>query len=174
MTLAKHLGGGVPISAVITSAVIEDTVVSQGFVYGHSNNSDPLQALAAIAAIELIEEESLIDRAVQIGARLRHILDELRSRHELIGDVRGRGLLHGIELVEARETRKPARDAGAFIESFCLDNGLMVSLRGGDLGRNAGNIIRMVPPFTTTDEELGLAGEILDAGLTQARNLPAA
>jgi 2,2-dialkylglycine decarboxylase (pyruvate) len=159
---------------VITSAVIEETVVSQGFVYGHSNNSDPLQALAAIAAIELIEEDGLIDRAVHIGTRLRHILEGLQSRHELIGDVRGRGLLHGIELVADRESKEPARRAGAFLEDFCLDNGLMVSLRGGDLSHHSGNIIRMVPPFTTTDDELELAGRILDAGLTQARSLPAA
>lgn len=174
MTLAKHLGGGVAVSAVITSAQIEETVVNLGFVFGHSNNSDPIQAMAAIAAIDTIEEEGFIERGARIGRIFRAILEQLRDRHELVGDVRGRGLIHGIELVRDRVSREPARRAGAFLEDFCLANGLMVSLRGGDLTNHTGNVIRMVPPMTTTDDELALAGEILDAGLTRAREIEAA
>lgn len=168
MTLAKHFGGGVPISAMVTSREIEETVADLGFVFGHSNSSDPIGALAASAVLDVIDDEDLTARAAHIGHVFRGLLEELRERHELIGDLRGRGLIHGVELVNDRETREPASDIGGIVEDHCLEHGLILSLRGGGMERHQGHILRIVPPFCTTDEELGLAAEVLDDALTEA------
>lgn len=171
-TLAKHFGGGLPISAVITTAEIEETVATAGFVFGHSNNSDPIGALAATAVLEIIEEEDLLGRALHIGKKMRDILSELQSRHAIIGDVRGRGLIHGIELVRDRDTKEPTNVAGSIIEEHCLQNGLILSLRGASLGKHeSGNVLRLVPPFSTSNNDLERAGEILDGALTAAAHV---
>ena len=91
-------------------------------------------------------------------------LRSLQERHECVGDVRGMGLLCGIELVEDRLTRRPALALGAALTSECDARGLSINLvRGGSGG--APNCIRMAPPLTISDDEIDLAAEILDASL---------
>ena len=127
-----------------------------GLVVGHSHSNDPLPCNAAIASIDVILEEALTDVAKRIGAYWRGHLERLAQRHEIVGDVRGRGLLQGVELVRDRETREPAPLAGQQVGRLCLENGLIFSLRRG------GSVLRFVPPFTTTEAQLDLAAEILD------------
>ena len=92
----------------------------------------------------------------RIGSYLRDHLETLRSRYEIIGDIRGRGLLQGIELVTDRNTKEPDRDSGREIARICLENGLIFSARRG------GSVFRFVPPFTTTEDQLDTAAEILE------------
>ena len=119
---------------------------------GHSHSNDPMPCHAAIASIDIILEEMLTDVAQRIGAYWREHLERLASRHEIIGDIRGRGLLQGIELVTDRATREPAYAQGREIGRRCLENGLILSVR-----RN-GSVFRFVPPFTTTEAQMGRGG----------------
>src|ERR671914_831942 len=164
LVLSKTLGGGVPIGAVVTSAAIEERCHELGFVHVTSHVSDPLPAAAAGAVLEIVRSEDLPARAERAGERLAGHLSELAARHEAIGDVRGIGLLHGVELVEDRDSRRPAEALGLALTDECERRGLSINLvRGGTGG--AANCLRMAPPLTVSDDEIDLAAEILDASL---------
>ena len=162
-TISKHFGGGVAISAAITTDEIEEKASETGLVVGHSHSNDPMPCHAAIASIDIILEEMLTDVAQRIGTYWREHLERLASRHEIIGDIRGRGLLQGIELVADRGTREPAYAQGREIGRRCLENGLILSVR------RSGSVFRFVPPFTTTEAQMDEAAEILDAAITGVR-----
>ena len=155
-TISKHFGGGIAISAAITTDEIEEQAVATGLVVAHSHSNDPLTCHAAIASLDIILEENLVDVAQRIGAYWQAHLLRLQERHELIGDVRGRGLLQGIEFVTDRDTREPACAQGQQIGRQLLENGLIVSIR------RQGSVLRFVPPFTTTEAQMDLAADILD------------
>ena len=159
-TISKHFGGGVAISATITTDEIEEKVSASGLVVGHSHSNDPMPCNAAIASIDIILEEMLVDVSQRIGAYWREHLERLAQKHEIIGDIRGRGLLQGIELVNDRLTREPAYQEGRAIGRLCLENGLVLSVR-----RN-GSVFRFVPPFTTTEDQLDQAADILDHAIS--------
>jgi 2,2-dialkylglycine decarboxylase (pyruvate) len=164
LVLSKTLGGGVPIGAVVTSAAIEETCHERGFVHVTSHVSDPLPAAAARAVLDIVRSEDLPARAARAGERLGAHLAELAARHEVVGDVRGMGLLHGVELVEDRDSRRPAEALGLALTEECERRGLSINLvRGGTGG--AANCLRMAPPLTVTDDEIDLAAEILDCSL---------
>src|SRR5262249_3954717 len=110
LTVSKHFGGGLAISAGVTSEAIEAGPLGRGVSYGHPRSHDPLACAAAIAVLDAIEEERLVARGRELGARLRGRLEELRADHPLVGDLRGRGILQGLELV--REDGSPATEAG--------------------------------------------------------------
>ena len=160
-TVSKHFGGGIAISAAVTTDEIEERVSETGLVVGHSHSNDPLPSNAAIASIDIILEEVLVDVAKKIGAYWRAHLEELARRHSIIGDIRGKGLLQGIELVEDRVTKEPAYTAGRAVGRICLENGLILSVR------RQGSVFRFVPPFTTTEEQMDLAADILDHAFRQ-------
>src|SRR6185437_454377 len=113
MTVSKTLGGGVPLAGVITNDEIEATCHRRGFAFYTSHVSDPLPAAVGLAVLDTIEQENLLARSREMGAYLAARLEELQARHEEIGDVRGMGLLRGIELVKDRETREPNHELGA-------------------------------------------------------------
>jgi 2,2-dialkylglycine decarboxylase (pyruvate) len=164
LVLSKTLGGGVPIGAVVTSAAIEAACHERGFVHVTSHVSDPMPASAARAVLDIVREDDLPARAARAGERLGAHLAELAVRHEAVGDVRGMGLLHGVELVEDRDSRRPAETLGLSLTLECERRGLSINLvRGGTGG--AANCLRMAPPLTVTDDEIDLAAEILDASL---------
>ncbi len=162
MTISKHFGGGIEISAVITTPEVEEVVAERGLVIGHSHTNDPLPCNAAIATLDVIVGDNLPQRAQTVGKYWRSKLEDLAARHEIIGDIRGRGLIQGIELVKDRETKVPHFDAGRAISRHCLAGGLLFSVR-----RN-GSVIRFVPPFYSSYEELDRAAEILDRGIKAA------
>jgi 2,2-dialkylglycine decarboxylase (pyruvate) len=162
MTLSKHLGGGIEISAIVTTPEIEAAVAERGLVIGHSHTNDPLACHAALASLDVIVEDHLPERAAEVGKYWRGHLDHLAGRHELIGDVRGRGLIQGIELVRDRERREPHQAAGKAIARHALGRGLLFSVRRG------GSVLRFVPPFYSTRAELDRAASILDASIADA------
>ena len=135
LVLSKTLGGGIPIGATVTSATIEQECHARGFMHVTSHVSDPLPAAAARAVLDVVRTEDLPTRAARQGERLMGHLRELQSRHEVIGDVRGMGLLCGIELVEDRESRRPAPALGGALTEGCDERGLSINLvRGGSGG----------------------------------------
>ena len=155
VTLAKHFGGGVCISAVITSAEIEERVTADEFIVTHSHSNDPLACAAGIASLDVVEQDRVPEKARKLGGYLKAKLQGLAERFELIGDVRGRGLLQGIELVHSRETKEPATDAGPRIAAHALREGLIFSVR------REGSVLRFVPPATTTEAQIDHAMEIV-------------
>jgi 2,2-dialkylglycine decarboxylase (pyruvate) len=163
LTISKHFGGGITISAVVTSAEIEAVVAARHFVFMHSHTSDPLACGAGLASLELILEEKLWERAAQLGAYWRGHLQRLAERYELIGDVRGRGLIQGLELVWDRGRKTAAFEAGLQIAQTCLQKGLLCSVRRG------GSVLRFVPPFTTTTSQFDQAAEILEQAIQGVR-----
>jgi 2,2-dialkylglycine decarboxylase (pyruvate) len=164
LVLSKTLGGGVPISAVITSSEIERECYARGFTHITSHVSDPLPAAAALAVMDVVEDEQLAERARARGRYLLDRLGDLQDRHEQIGDVRGLGLLCGLELVESRETRQPADALGLALTDECQRRGLSINLvRGGTAGQ--ASCLRMAPPLTVSEDEIDLAVTIIDDAL---------
>jgi 2,2-dialkylglycine decarboxylase (pyruvate) len=162
VAVSKTLGGGVPLAATITTAAIEETAVERGFLHITSHVSDPLPAAAGLAVLDVIEEEDLVGLARDRGAHLDARLRELQAEHEQIGEVRGRGLLAGLELVTDRDTREPANELGTAVTSECLRCGLSMNIVR--TGENA-NCFRMAPPLSVTEDEIDLAVDILDSAL---------
>jgi len=164
LSVSKTLGGGIPIAATLTSSEIESDCYSKGFMHVTSHVSDPLPAAAGLAVIDVIEEEGLVDQARQRGNYLLARLHELQQRHEQVGDVRGKGLLVGIELVEDRISKKPADALGVAVGDECLRRGLSMNIvrsTGGML-----NCFRMAPPLSITESEIDTAIAIIDEALT--------
>jgi 2,2-dialkylglycine decarboxylase (pyruvate) len=169
LILSKTLGGGIPISAVVTTPEIEERCFELGFIHVTSHVSDPLPAEAARAVLDVVLEEDLPTAARQRGDRLMAGLRELQSRHESIGDVRGMGLLVGVELVEDRDTREPADTVGRALTEECLRCGLSMNLVRGHTAGSA-NCLRMAPPLTVSDDEVDLAVTVIDEALTRVTN----
>ncbi len=161
LTLAKHFGGGITLSAVSTSAEIEEQVVEDEFIVTHSHSNDPLACAAGRATLDVLEGEGLANVARRLSARLKSKLQALGERFEIIGDVRGRGLLLGIELVRDRETKEPATTEGRAIAQRCLEHGLIFSLR------REGSVLRFVPPASTTDDQIEEAAAILEEAIAE-------
>lgn len=162
LTLSKTLGAGLPLAAVLTGAEVEERAHERGFLFYTTHVSDPLPAAVGLAVLDVLARERLVDRAGQAGDRLRRGLLELQQRHECIGDVRGRGLLLGVEIVADRESRKPAPETGAAISRRCFELGLsmnIVQLPG------MGGVFRIAPPLTVSDAELDLGVQLLDQAI---------
>jgi 2,2-dialkylglycine decarboxylase (pyruvate) len=160
--VSKTLGGGVPLAATVTSPAIEEDCAAKGFLHVTSHVSDPLPAAAGLAVLDVIEEDGLVERARARGDYLLARLRELEERHEQVGDVRGRGLLAGVELVADRTTREPADELGAAVTAECLRRGLSMNIvRAG----SSANCFRIAPPLSVTEDEIDLAVEILDASI---------
>jgi 2,2-dialkylglycine decarboxylase (pyruvate) len=165
LAVSKTLGGGVPVAATITSTAIEEDCVAKGFLHVTSHVSDPLPSAAGLAVIDVIEREGLVERARDRGEHLLARLRELQDSHEQIGDVRGRGLLVGLELVEDRDDKAPADALGAAVTDECLQRGLSMNIvRSGEQA----NCFRIAPPLSVTPEEIDLAVAILDEALRSA------
>jgi 2,2-dialkylglycine decarboxylase (pyruvate) len=159
VTVAKHFGGGVGISAVTTTAEIEEKVVASGYAATHSHSNDPLICAAGVASLDVVEGEDVPAKARAIGALVRERLEALGQRYELIGDIRGRGQLQGVELVRDRNGKQPATEEGKRIGKQCFEQGLIFSLR-----RN-GSVLRFVPPASTTPGQIDRAMDILGDAL---------
>ena len=176
MTVSKTLGGGIPLAAMITTDAIEERCNQRGFAFYTSHVSDPLPATVGLAVLETIESEKLLQRAREMGEYLESALLDLQSRHEEIGDVRGMGLLRGVELVKDRETREPHHELGALTTDRCLQLGLSMNIRRRP---ERGSVWRIAPPLTVRREDIDIAMGIFDQALREmkdqlARPAPAA
>ena len=165
MSVSKTLGGGLPVAATITTEEIEESIHTKGFTFYTSHVSDPLSARVALAVLTTIRQENLIEQARKQGAYLRSALEELQSRHEAIGDVRGAGLLLGVELVKDRTTREPHHELGALTTTRCFELGLSMNIRRRT---ERGSVWRIAPPLTVSTDEIDKAVSILDQALTES------
>ncbi len=171
VTVSKTLGGGLPLAATVISAELEERIVERGFVHVTSHVSDPLPSAVGLAVLDVVIEEDLPARAATMGARLKAGLEQLAERHDIVGEVRGRGLLLGVELVTDRATREPAEDLGGRATDGCLARGLSMNIV-----RHVGasSVWRIAPPLTVTEDEIDLALSIMDDSLAAVVGRPAA
>ncbi len=153
---AKGIAGGLPLSAVTARAEIMDSshVGGLGGTYG----GNPIACAAALAAIETIKEEKLVDRAAHIGKILFESLNALKAQYPIIGDVRGRGAMVAIELVKPG-SKDPNPEAMAKVIKYCQSKGVLILTAG-----TYGNVIRFLPPLVITDELLKDALSVLAEG----------
>ena len=163
LTLSKTLGAGLPLAAMLTTAEIEDEAAARGFLFYTTHASDPLPAAVGLKVIEVILRDRLTERAAELGNRLRAGLQVLQQRYDCVGDVRGRGLLLGLDLVKDRRTRAPDPDLAQRVARECLDLGMMTSVVRGGFG-----IFRIAPPITIEPAEIDLGLEIFDRALARA------
>jgi len=156
LTLSKTLGAGLPLAAVVTTAEIEQTAYERGYLFYTTHVSDPLPAAVGAKVIEIILRDRLVERAAVAGRWLADGLRGLMATQECVGDVRGRGLLLGMEIVTDRDTMAPDHERGARITARCLELGLSMNIvqRAG-----MGGVFRIAPPLTISDDDLerGLA-----------------
>jgi 4-aminobutyrate aminotransferase len=157
--LGKALGGAaVPIAAVIARPGLD---IAGQVAFGHyTHEKNPLSCRAALTTIEIIEDEGLVENARVVGAHALERLREMKARHSLIGDVRGLGLLLGIDLVDDRETRAPALDAGESVLYRAFAAGLNFKLA-------MGNVLTLTPPLTITRAEIDAGLDILERCLAE-------
>ena len=170
LTVSKTLGGGIPLAGVITNDAIEESCHRRGFAFYTSHVSDPLPATVGLAVLQTIEQERLLMRSREMGDYLVARLRELQARHAEIGDVRGMGLLRGIELVKDRETREPHHALGALTTERCLQLGLSMNIRRRP---ERGSVWRIAPPLTVKREDIDLAMTIFDQALTEMKGVVA-
>ena len=162
LTLSKTLGAGLPLAATVTSAAIEADCHDKGFLYYTSHVSDPLPAEVGLAVLDVLARERLAERAAELGAHLRSGLEALQQRFECIGDIRGRGLLLGVEIVAERTRKAPAPELGGRISRRCLELGLSMNIV--QLPGLAG-VFRIAPPLTVSRDELDQGLAILEEAL---------
>ncbi|HZO12292.1 MAG TPA: aminotransferase class III-fold pyridoxal phosphate-dependent enzyme, partial [Polyangiaceae bacterium] len=160
LVLGKALGGGImPIAAVIARA---DLDVAGDLALGHyTHEKNPVAARAALETLAIIEDEALCENAARVGARALARLEEMRARHPMIGDVRGLGLVIGIELVRDRDTKEPAVEAAEAAVYAALERGLSFKT-------TMGNVLTLTPPLIITEEQMDQALSILESSLVKA------
>ena len=165
MTTSKTLGGGLPLAAASTTVEIEEAIHAKGFNYYTSHVSDPLMAEVGLAVLQVITQEKLVERARTVGAYMRARFEALQQRYEVIGDIRGAGLLLGVELVQDRASRKPAHELGALTTRKCFEKGLSMNIRRRP---ERGSVWRIAPPLTVSTNEIDQAVDILEQSLRES------
>jgi 4-aminobutyrate aminotransferase len=158
MTLAKGLGSGLPIGLIVAKKKIMEKWPrgSHGNTYG----GNPICCAAALATLDLVEKEFTAN-AAEVGDYFMERLRELQTRHEVIGEVRGRGLMIGVELVTDHTTKEPARELCEAVLHKAFQNGLILLSCGT-------STVRFMPPLMITKEDVDEALSILEASLEEA------
>ncbi|MEQ5777324.1 aspartate aminotransferase family protein [Thalassospira sp. NFXS8] len=166
LTLSKTLGAGLPLSAVLTSTEIEQKAHDRGFIFLTTHVSDPLPAAIGITVMDVIARENLIERATSAGQHLRTGLEALQQRFDCIGDVRGRGLLLGLEIVTDRQSRTPDLAMGDRIGEEALARGLSMNIVKVPA---MGAVFRIAPPLTISDDEIDRGLDIMAEAIQAAQ-----
>lgn len=159
VTMAKGIGNGVPLAAVTTRMEVARSLAQRTHFNTFAGN--PVCMAAGLAVLDVIEEDGLQENARVVGGRLKSGLQRLRARHALIGDVRGMGLMLGVELVTDRATKTPAREQTLDVLEAMREMGVLIGKGGLD-----GNILRIKPPMCITAEDADFALDVLDRALT--------
>ena len=158
VVMAKSIGGGMPISAVAGRQELMDSPQVGGL--GGTYGGNPVCCAASLAALEAIEEDNLLERGRELGARMLTAFQDMQRRHRLVGEVRGKGPMLALELVHSRETKEPAADKTKELVAYAREKGLILLSCG-----NYGNVIRTLMPLAITDEQLDRGLAIIDQGL---------
>jgi 4-aminobutyrate aminotransferase len=154
MVFAKGLGNGMAIGAVVGRAEMVDSVRANSI---STFGGNPIAATYALANLEHIEEERLQERAYKIGNSLYRDLKDLEDRYAVVGEVRGKGLMVGVELVADKETKEPSAQIASQVMEICKERGLLIG-RGGLYG----NVLRLSPPLVIDEADAARAVETLE------------
>lgn len=158
ITMAKGIGNGVPLGALITTQEIAESM--RGKVHFNTYGGNPVSMAAGLGVLEVLEKYHYPQNAAVVGGHLKKRLQELMNRHPLVGDVRGKGLMLGVELVRDQKTKEPAAQELLQLMDLSKDRGLLIG-RGG----MAGNVVRIKPPLCITQEDADFIYEVLDESL---------
>ncbi|GAA0291746.1 aspartate aminotransferase family protein [Rhodovulum strictum] len=174
LTIAKGLGAGYqPVGAMLCSAAIHDAIAAGSgfFQHGHTYMGHPVAAAAALAVLGRLTDDGLVERAQTMGARLRTALQTAFCQHPHIGDIRGRGLFLGLELVADRETKQPfdpARKLHARLKAAAFEAGLICYPMGGTIDGRQGDHVLLAPPFILEDAHIDEMVTRLGTALAQS------
>lgn len=161
VTMAKGIGNGAPLAAVTTRLEIAQTLTQR--LHFNTYGGNPVSMAAGLAVLDVIEREDIQRNARERGAELRAGLDRLQRNHALIGDVRGMGLMLGVELVSDREAKTPAKAQAIEVLEASREMGLLIGKGGLD-----GNVLRIKPPMCITSADVEFALDVLDEAFTKA------
>jgi 4-aminobutyrate aminotransferase-like enzyme len=159
LTSAKSLGNGAPVGVTVARPEVADAMKGATI---STFGGNPVTATQAKAVIDFIDENKLMINAAETGAYLRGKLEEMKGKYSLIGDVRGMGLMLGVELVEDRETKKPAADATNAMLEATRENRLMIG-KGGTYG----NVLRITPALNISKSDVDEFALRMDASLAR-------
>ncbi len=161
VTMAKGIGNGCPLAAVVTTPQVAKALASR--THFNTFGGNPVVCAQGRAVLQVIEREKLQENSLAIGAHLKAGFAKLAGKHSLIGDVRGLGLMLGVELVKDRTTREPARDECLAVFEKCRELGLLIG-KGGFFA----NTLRIKPPMCITRADADFLLQVLDAALQAA------
>ena len=156
VTMAKGIGNGCPLAAVVTTAKIAQSLV--GKVHFNTFGGNPVVSAMGKAVLEVIENEKLQENSLKMGARIKDGLEKLKAKYKIIGDVRGKGLMLGVEMVKDRTTKEPAKAECAEVLERAREMGLLLG-KGGLWGQT----IRFAPPMCINQADADFIVEVFDA-----------
>jgi 4-aminobutyrate aminotransferase/(S)-3-amino-2-methylpropionate transaminase len=159
ITVAKSLAAGMPLAAVVGKQEIMDSVHSWGL--GGTYGGNPVACAAALAVLDVFEEENMLAKSVALGEKLKARFEKWQKDFSIIGEIRGLGAMLGLEFVKG-ENKEPAADEAKQLAAYCLDKGLLILVCG-----SYGNVVRVLAPFVITDEQLEKGLSIMEEGLKE-------
>ena len=162
VTMAKGIGNGAPLAAVTTRMDIAKTLTQR--IHFNTYGGNPVSMAAGLAVLDIIEEDGLQQNCKVVGGRLKAGLEKLMGAHPLIGDVRGMGLMLGVELVRDRASKEPAKGETLEVLEAMREAGALIGKGGLD-----GNVLRIKPPMCITAEDVDFALDALDGALAAVR-----
>lgn len=165
LTLSKTLGAGLPLAAVMTTQAIEQAAFERGFLFYTTHVSDPLPAAVGVTVLDVVARDGLVAQATARGNRLRDGLLSLQQRFECVGDVRGRGLLLGLEIVVDRQSKAPGFELGARIMEETMRRGLSMNIVKLP---SMGGVFRIAPPLTVSEAEIDRGLEFMSEAIQAA------
>jgi len=160
ITMAKGIGNGAPLGAMTTTEPISEVMANR--IHFNTYGGNPVSMTAGLATLEVIDEENIQQNALEIGGMLKDGLNELADRHALIGEVRGMGLMLGVELVTDRQSKQPATVQCATLVEKARHMGLLLG-KGGLFG----NTLRIKPPMCITKDDAEFMLAVIDECLTE-------
>ena len=160
VTMAKGIGNGIPLAAVTTRREIAEALTRR--THFNTFGGNPVSMAAGLAVLEVIDEEGLQENARTVGSRFLRGLRRLQERHPLVGDVRGMGLMLGVQLISDPVSRKPATAETLEVLEAAREMGVLLGKGGLD-----GNVLRIKPPLCITSEDVDFALDVLDRALTR-------
>ncbi len=155
VTMAKGIGNGAPLGACVTRPAI--AAVMKNRLHFNTFGGNPVSVTQGLATLEVIDRENIQHNALQVGTHLKNRLLDVQQRQPLIGEVRGMGLMLGVELVRDRQTKEPANTEAAEVLELCKERGLLVG-KGGLFG----NTLRIKPPMCLTKDDADFLADCLD------------
>jgi 4-aminobutyrate aminotransferase-like enzyme len=165
MTMAKGIASGFPLGAFIAREDVADAFEPGDHMTTFGGN--PVSCAAGVATIDMLVDEHLPERAARLGSVVMSRLDAFAEESDLIGDVRGAGLMIGVELVRDRETKEPASTEAAAVKRHCRERGVLIGVGGA-----FGNVVRVQPPLVIGEEDLDRALRVIEEAVTSLAATP--